>query len=290
MASSPFATQPPIGFGPGSQSQEEDGLAYMPLPSGMRVFEPHVPDAVDTRRLAPALNLLTQVWEALQNWRAGAHVSFAVSPLDAANRALIDECLGEGEVAVKVGGDAPLEIQEATFAGVWRVRGAGGVDRIEVGPFPRGALLRAFRPGWIVDLGALATPAPGIFNAPPVIAEITHKAQALAGDGVAHVINFSLLPHTPEDLALIETVLGEGNLTILSRGYGNCRIDACALKDVWRVRYYNSNDMLILDTIEITRLPEVAAAAHEDLADSAQRLAEVLETVMGAQEDGHGPV
>ncbi|QTL04652.1 hydrogenase expression/formation protein [Aquabacter sp. L1I39] len=290
MASSPFATQPPIGFGPGSQPQEDDGLAYMPLPSGMRVFEPHVPDAVDTRRLAPALNLLTQVWEALQNWRAGAHASFAVSPLDAANRALIDECLGEGEVAVKVSGDAPLEIQEATFAGVWRVRGAGGVDRIEVGPFPRGALVRAFRPSWTVDLPALAVPAPGIFNAPPLITEIVHKAQALSGDGISHVINFSLLPHTPEDLALIETVLGEGNLTILSRGYGNCRIDACALKDVWRVRYYNSNDMLILDTIEITRLPEVAAAAPEDLADSAQRLAEVLETVMGAQEDSHGPV
>lgn len=290
MASSPFATQPPIGFGPGSQPLEEDGLAYMPLPSGMRVFEPHVPDAVDARRLAPALALLTQVWEALEHWRADAHASFAVSPLDAANRALIDECLGEGEVAVKVSGDAPLEIQEATFAGVWRVRGAGGVDRIEVGPFPRGALLRAARPGWTVDLAALAAPAPGIFNAPPVITEIVHKARALAGDGVSHVINFSLLPHTPEDLALIETVLGEGNLTILSRGYGNCRIDACALKDVWRVRYYNSNDMLILDTIEITRLPEVAAAAPEDLADSAQRLAEVLETLMGAQEDGHGAV
>ncbi|HQS11393.1 MAG TPA: hydrogenase expression/formation C-terminal domain-containing protein, partial [Xanthobacteraceae bacterium] len=79
-----------------------------------------------------------------------------------------------------------------------------------------------------------------------------------------------------EDLALIDAAVGIGGLTILSRGYGNCRIDAAARRDVWRVRYYNSTDMLILDTLEITDLPEVACAAPEDIADSAERLTEVL--------------
>ena len=97
--------------------------------------------------------------------------------------------------------------------------------------------------------------------------------------GAADVINLTLLPHTEEDLTLLDTVLGEGAVTILSRGYGNCRITATATPHVWRVQFYNSTDALILDTIEVTTMPEVALAAREDLEDSAGRIREVLEAI-----------
>ncbi len=145
-----------------------------------------------------------------------------------------------------------------------------------MGAFPKGAILRAFPARWDVDLEALAHPAPGVFNAPPVLVEIADRVARRAPGEATHVINLSLLPHTPEDLILFDEVLGRGATTILSRGYGNCRIEAAALKNVWRVRFYNSTDMLILDTIEITDVPEVACAAAEDIADSAERLVEVL--------------
>ncbi|WP_029004867.1 hydrogenase expression/formation protein [Azorhizobium doebereinerae] len=280
MAQSPFAIQPPVGFGPGSQSGEDEGLAYLPMPSGMRVYEPHLLDAEEVGGCAAALALLDGVQSALARWRPGDNETFSLAGLDAANRALIDEALGEGEVAVRVsGGGAPLEVQEATFAGVWRVRGAGGVDRIEVGAFPRGALLRAFPPQWEMDLDDIARPRPGVVNAPPILAEIAHRITGRAPGTPAHVINFSLLPHTPDDLVLIDQMLGQGGVTILSRGYGNCRIEAAARRDVWRVRFYNSTDMLILDTLEITELPEVAKAAPEDISDSAGRLKDVLEAL-----------
>ncbi|MFG1464683.1 hydrogenase expression/formation protein [Xanthobacter sp. DSM 24535] len=279
MAALPIATQPPIGFGPGSQTEGADGLAYLPMPSGMRVYEPHVPDVEDKVGFAPAFAALEEVLRALQSWQPGDHATVSLAGFDGANRRLIDEALGEGEVAVRVGGGTPLEIQEATFAGVWRVLGAEGVDRIEVGAFPRGALLRAFPSRWDIDLSDTARPRQGVVNAPPIIAEIAHRTQAREPGTPAHVINFSLLPHTPEDLALIDAAVGVGCLTILSRGYGNCRIDAAARRDVWRVRYYNSTDMLILDTLEITDIPEVACAAPEDLADSAERLVEVLAAI-----------
>ena len=38
-------------------------------------------------------------------------------------------------------------------------------------------------------------------------------------------------------------------------------------------------EVLILDTFEVTAMPEVALAAPEDLADSAGRLREVLEAI-----------
>ena len=68
-------------------------------------------------------------------------------------------------------------------------------------------------------------------------------------------------------------------MTILSRGYGNCRITATALPFVWRVQFFNSMDALILDTFEVTTMPEVAVAAPEDLSDSGARIVEVLEAI-----------
>lgn len=279
--SSPFATQPPVGFGPGSQpGADEEGLAYMPLPSGMRTFEAHLPEVEDKARLAPALTVLEEVIAALKAWTPGDSRTVSLSHLDRENLALVDEAMGEGEVAIKVEGlnDArAMEIQEATFAGVWRLR--GGSDRIEVAAFPRGAEVRAFGAGAGIDLSGLDAPMPGIFNAPALLTEIAHRARTRQAGDAPHVINLSLLPHTPEDLAMLDARLGPGATTVLSRGYGNCRIDATGTPGVWRVRFYNSQDLLILDTIEVSDVPEVACAAAEDIADSAERLAEVLAAI-----------
>jgi hydrogenase-1 operon protein HyaF len=43
------------------------------------------------------------------------------------------------------------------------------------------------------------------------------------------------------------------------------------------VVYYNSQDAVILNSVEVTDMPEVACAAPEDLQDSAERLVEVLQ-------------
>jgi len=42
------------------------------------------------------------------------------------------------------------------------------------------------------------------------------------------------------------------------------------------VQYFNSQESLILNTIEISEMPEVAIASAEDIADSGQRLGEIL--------------
>lgn len=289
MSSIPFATVPPIGYGAGSQPGEDaDGLAYLAMPSGMRIYEAHLPEVGDPARLAPALATLEAIRIALAQWTPNGSTTVPLDALDAENRALVDETLGEGEVAIVV--EAPgerIEIQEASCAGVWRLLattttpGAAPVlrERIDVAAFPRGALVRAFPREWPVDLAYAATSRPGVVNGPAILTEIVHKARERRPGELPHVINLSLLPHTPEDLALIEAGLGRGGLTILSRGYGNCRIDATATAGVWRVRYYNSADTLILDTIEVTEVPDVACAAPEDIADSSERLADILAAI-----------
>ncbi len=114
-------------------------------------------------------------------------------------------------------------------------------------------------------------------NAPALVSELAHKLAAYNPGAAPHVINLSLLPVSDGDLDFLDRKLGQGAVTILSRGYGNCRISSTAVKNAWWVRYFNAREAVILNTIEVTRLPGVACAAAQDLEDSAERLAEILE-------------
>ena len=264
---------PPTGFGPGSQPAAEDGaeLEYMELPGDMRTYTAYVPDVEASDALAPALGLLAEIANAAGRAGAGGGCeTFDLTGLDAANRRLVAETMGEGEVAMKLRGIPALSVQESVFAGVWCVTGVG-IDRIDVAAVPDAARERAFHPA----VERRADPAGGgVVNAPALLAELEDKSAGFTGN--LHVVNLTLLPHTEADLAWLETRLGQGSTDILSRGYGNCRVRATALPHVWRVQFFNSMDTLILDTFEVTAIPEVALAAAEDLTDSGERIVEVL--------------
>lgn len=269
---------PPTGFGPGSQPLGEEGAAleYLPMPQDMRAYSPHVPEVEVDAHLMPALDLLGEIARAAEVCgRVGGHRRFDLAGLDAANRALIAETMGAGEVAIKIHDIPAIAVQESVFAGVWGLKGAG-VDAIEVGPVPAQALSRAFAPR---RAGREVPRSAQVVNAPPLLVELQDKSARFTPGTEAHVINLTLLPHTEADLEWLEAQLGQGSVDILSRGYGNCRITATALAHVWRVRFYNSMDVLILDTFEVTDMPEVALAAPEDLGDSGERILEVLEAI-----------
>lgn len=273
---------PPTGFGPGSQplDQQDEALEYMPLPQDMHTYAPRIPEveALGEADLAPALTLLREVADAAAKIGAeGGNALFDLSSLNAANRALVTETLGSGEVAAKVRAIPAIAVQESVFAGIWTLQSAGG-DRIEVAEIPSCVLQDPFAAHRAA--GGSATPlAPGVVNAPPLVVELTDKSAGFDPETPIYVINLSLLPHTEEDLVWLDSAVGEGAVTILSRGYGNCRVTATALPHVWRVQFFNSQDTLILDTFEVTRMPEVACAAPEDLTDSADRLTKVLEAI-----------
>ena len=118
---------------------------------------------------------------------------------------------------------------------------------------------------------------PGVQNAPALLAELADKVKSYQAGNQGETINLTLLPLTEMDVMLLGERLGVGPLTILSRGYGNCRIGSTAKENVWWIKYYNSQDVLILNTIEIVDIPQVTCAAPEDIEDSYTRLNEILE-------------
>lgn len=268
---------PPFGFGPGSQRAPGDTNApdVLALPRDMHTFTPHFPERAEAEGCEAALDLLREIADACRTAaRTGRPARFSLADLSARDRALLDDTLREGEVAAKLDGPAGVRAQEAVFAGVWRIGGPAG-DAVEVGPRPLAVVTRAFAA--IAPAGGLArAKGPGVVNGPAIAAELIEKAGAYRPGDEAHVVNLTLLPHTPEDLDWLDGAFGRGAATLLSRGYGNCRIEATATEHLWRVRFFNSMDVLIVDTFEVVDVPAVALAAPEDLEDSARRIEEVV--------------
>lgn len=285
MSNDPFADHALIFTGPGSQPGDEDGaeLDFLPMPSGMVAFAtPILPEPEEIAGGEAAIAALDRVLEGLKSLDAsGPTRRFDVTDLDPANRELLDQILGEGDVSA-LAGDT-IQVQESVMAGIWRVRVTdpnGGLvaDTIEIGAFPDTALKLAF-PDSAAAIDTSGELPAGVINAPALLTELNDQiaARAEAANAMPHVINLTLLPHTEEDLTYLDERLGRGPVLILSRGYGNCRIQATATRNVWWVRYYNSDDALILNTIEVTDVPNVSCAAQEDLDDSATRLSEILD-------------
>ncbi len=275
---------PVVAFGAASAPAEDLELDYLPMPGAEPLRTPIPPEDAAPTDLAAAAAVVEQLLESMGRHRPGSPGAPRFSLKAMAPDALrtLNDSLGQGEVSVIVGGadgQPAWRVQETAFAGVWRVRrddGQGGVleDILEAGEMPsvvREAAARIPRG----QFASAALPA-GVMNAPAVVEEIRHHAQRYRPGTAAHVVNLTLLPLLPVDLEALAAVLGEGPVSILSRGFGNCRISATAARGIWRVRYFNSMNTTILDTIEIVDFPEAARATTEDYDDSQERLRELL--------------
>ena len=329
----------PVGaIGPGTQPTGDDGaeLEYLAMPGAMQTYRPPpLPEPEEVADCAAGLALLGSLHLLLSGYRVGAMPQVIdLAGLEARDRQLVLETLGEGEVSIRSAGDdrstdidrstaglamptaasqqaadigsalpsAAFEqaedlgsdsdsdsevveriAQETRLAGVWRV-----TEREGQGMLRRDVLEICAVPGFVrfttfakakaqIDTEGLSMTE--LMNAPGVIAELNAALSARKFDGDAVVINLSLLPQTEADLACLEERLGVGPVSILSRGYGNCRITATAIRDLWWVQYFNSDDRLILNTLELFEVPAAALAAQEDIDDSAERLAEILKAL-----------
>ena len=273
----------PIVPGPGTQPEAPDGaeLDYPELPDDMATFE-----APDLSAWYGRLAEHPGAERALEGIRRAAAEPDArpyhldLEGLPAGDRALLDDVLGEGEVSVRITGERPAAFQEGVLTGVWRERAFDSAGRpageaVEVARIPT-AVDAAMAAGTRPDLPEVDTS--GTQNAPAVLTELNEHLERYRDGGEPHVVNLTLLPLDAADMAALES-LGAGPVAILSRGYGNCRINATGVRHLWRVQYFNSTDTLILDTLEVVDVPAVGCAADEDLADSAERLGEIRETL-----------
>lgn len=266
-------------IGPGSQPVDEV-LVTLDVPNYVHAYRPPLSELDAPPEVAgPALDFLRTLLAGLR-----ASASLTTQPLrysllgyPPAVRAEINELLGEGEVSVLTAGD--LRAQETAFTGIWRIRGEG-IDDVEASAFP--LALRELAMARTMPAAPAAEPPADLMNAPALYHEIRSLSSIWRAGREAHIVNLSLLPATPDDLAWLDEQLGRISFSILSRGFGNCRITATALPHVWWVQYFNNMEKLILNSLEIVDLPAVALAAAEDHEETIVRLDEWIVSIENA--------
>jgi hydrogenase-1 operon protein HyaF len=275
-------TIPVVAYGAGALPEDAD-FAFLPMPKAEPLVNPIPPEDASRDELLAAADVVEQLVEAMARHTPGESdpPRFALRAMAPGALRTLNESLGQGEVSVSVAanGSSGWRIQETAFAGVWRVQredslGDLAEDILEAGDMP-GVVREALRRASPRRLDGAELPA-GVMNAPALVSEIRHHAAAFRSGQPAYVVNLSLLPLAPADHDALDALLGEGPVVILSRGFGNCRVSSTCAAAVWRVRYYNSMNTLILDTIEVVDIPEAARAAAEDYEDSIERLRELL--------------
>jgi hydrogenase-1 operon protein HyaF len=263
----------------------DEGPDYLSMPKGMATYQaPLLPEPEALDGCVAGLDLLRRLHDVLARHRVGQPADILeLCSLGTRDRQLIDQTLGEGEVSVIQQGVDETRAQETRLAGVWRLHVPASDDfpareLIEVAEIPRFVRETAFF-GATETIGPVGDLPDGVMNAPALIAEIEAKVAEWRPGSSAHIINLTLLPMTEQDHAYLDERLGRGHVTILSRGYGSCRIVASGVRAVWWVQHFNSDDRLILSTLEVTDVPIAALAAQEDIDDSRNRLAEILEAL-----------
>lgn len=262
-----------------------DAVEYMAMPREMSTFEmPRLPEpgpGADAGDVAAAREVLEVFLGHMGRWLEGGGElqALELAGLPAGALRVLNETLGEGEVSAIVDAGHEIRVQETVFSGVWRQQHLQGTqllhDLLLAAPIPPvvGALA-AERAA--PQLRALPLPR-GAMNVPALVNELQEAMDHAGPDVPAHVINLTLLPLSPEDAAHLDALLDGGSVVLLSRGFGNCRISSTAARHVWRVQYFNNMQTLILNTIEVVALPEVALAAREDLVETHGRLADLVQ-------------
>jgi hydrogenase-1 operon protein HyaF len=271
-------------IGPGSQPTGSDGdaVTYMDMPSDMsRFVAPVMPEPEDVLLMEGAREAMDWLQSALDAYEPqGESLLADLSALDEESRDVVNQILGEGEVSIVCDGDVRARTQESVLAGVWRTLFFDRDDRVicdllEVANVPK-----------VVDFagectGTVDTSADGVDenlpNALPILVEVQSQHEQYVAGGSPHSINLTLLPLSEPELEFIDQRLGRGPVDILSRAYGKCEVISTETAGIWWVRYYNSMGVLILNTLEVVDVPSVVKAAPEDLADSAERLKQILE-------------
>lgn len=271
-------------LGPGSQPESEDGksLLTIDMPSDMATYQkPSIPEPQAVMELDGAREAMFWLRDTLRSFDPSTTPKLAnLGALDEESRDLVNQILGEGEVSVKFDGKVRARSQEAVMAGVWRTLYLEDDDKVyfdllEVAGVPHTVRTTDGREDVAIELPD-SVPA-GMNNVRAILSELQSARERFSESHQSYSINLTLLPLSDDEIAFLDAQLGRGPIDVLSRAYGKCQVISTATANIWWVRYFNSMGTLILNTLEVVGVPNVVAAADEDISDSAERLKELLE-------------
>lgn len=235
----------------------------------------------DTRRAAELIASLVAGFTAPDAARM-EDAAMALDTVPTAIAGALDGLLGDGWVAITLRGvdGSSTRMEETSYAGVWRTHrhpanGMPATRSVELGMLP----------AVIVPTLARLTrtpPAPataGSDRLRTIYAEIARRAQKVRPESPVTVINLTLSGLDEADVQALTERLGSGPVSGVCLGFNTTRFASTAVQNVWRVRYFDQAERLVLDTLEIVQVPECTVATAEAVRQSAARLAELARSI-----------
>jgi hydrogenase-1 operon protein HyaF len=107
-----------------------------------------------------------------------------------------------------------------------------------------------------------------LMNAPYLLNEIADALRALVETGETRTLYLSQFPLTDEDNEFLQDFLGHSGTIIHSHFASHSIWRESQTPGVWFGEYYDGPTTLVLQTIEIAPVPELAVPPHQDLRGS----------------------
>ncbi|HKJ09080.1 MAG TPA: hydrogenase expression/formation C-terminal domain-containing protein, partial [Gammaproteobacteria bacterium] len=80
------------------------------------------------------------------------------------------------------------------------------------------------------------------------------------------------IPMTPADRAVLERVLGEGELNARITALGLSQVRETAIHGVWWVTHYNTEDAVVAEFLEVSFCPDILRSHTDDIRDTLENL------------------
>lgn len=109
-----------------------------------------------------------------------------------------------------------------------------------------------------------------------ILHEIRHALTSLLVEDKPTTIDLRAIPMAPGEEERIESVLGEGEISVQLNALGLSTIIETKFAGVWLVTHYNSAEEVVSKFIEVTRVPALIVSQEEDIERDLRRLTEEL--------------
>lgn len=105
-----------------------------------------------------------------------------------------------------------------------------------------------------------------------LLEELAEHLKNYAETGQPHVIDLGSLPISEQDIADLETWLGQGEVDATLTTIGESRVYETKYAGIWWVKHFSPEQKLMSQFIEINDVPEILKCHNDDICHSANAL------------------
>ena len=113
----------------------------------------------------------------------------------------------------------------------------------------------------------------------PLLHEVQHALTKLLNDQEETLIDLRNLPLSAQEKQSLLDTLGKGEITAELNALGRSLVWETNFAGVWVVEHYNTEEVLLSQTLEITQIPTILKSPMEDIQSGLQRLEEQLSSL-----------